>query len=103
MLTITKKSLQLTGYLQFIIKDVLEKKNIPSFINIITPFDAQQQGCQLSLIVKENGKRVFDKLTAAGVIADWREPDVLRMAPVPLYNSFEDVFMFGEELSKAIG
>ena len=100
---LTKKSLQLTGYLWFIIKDVLEKKNIPSFINIITPFDTQQQGCQLSLIVKENGKKVFDKLTASGVIADWREPDVLRMAPVPLYNSFEDVYYFGEELSNAIG
>ncbi len=99
---LTKKSLLLTGYLQFIIKDVLEKKNKPTFINIITPFDTQQQGCQLSLIVKENGKKVFDKLTTAGVIADWREPDVLRMAPVPLYNSFQDVYLFGEELGKAI-
>lgn len=102
MEALTKKSLELTGYLQFIIKDALEKKNIPSFINIITPFDTQQEGCQLSLIIKQNGKKIFDKLTDAGVIADWREPDVFRMAPVPLYNSFEDVFRFGEELIRAI-
>lgn len=99
---LTKKSLMLTGFLQFVIQDILEKKNNQSLIDIITPFDKQQQGCQLSLIIKQNGKKVFDILTESGVIADWREPDVLRIAPVPLYNSFEDVYNFGEELEKAI-
>ncbi len=99
---LTKKSLMLTGFLQFVIQDILEKKNNQSLIDIITPFDKQQQGCQLSLIIKQNGKKVFDLLTQEGVIADWREPDVLRIAPVPLYNSFEDVYNFGEELEKAI-
>ncbi len=99
---LTKKSLMLTGFLQFVIQDILEKKNNQSLIDIITPFDKQQQGCQLSLIIKQKGKKVFDTLTESGVIADWREPDVLRIAPVPLYNSFEDVYRFGEELEKAI-
>ena len=99
---LTKKSLMLTGFLQFVIQDTLEKKNNQSLIDIITPFDKQQQGCQLSLIIKQKGKKVFDILTESGVIADWREPDVLRIAPVPLYNSFEDVYRFGEELEKAI-
>jgi kynureninase len=52
--------------------------------------------------MKKNGKKVFDRITKARVIADWREPDVVRIAPVPLYNSFEDVFRFTEILRKAL-
>jgi kynureninase len=63
---------------------------------IITPEDVAQRGCQLSIVMNENGKKTFDALTQNGVIADWREPDVIRVAPVPLYNTFEDVYRFAE-------
>lgn len=98
---LTRKSLQLTSYLFFIINDILKQKGDQSLISIITPYETQRQGCQLSLIVK-NGKKIFDYLTTEGVIADWREPDVIRIAPAPLYNSFEDVYRFGEILKNAI-
>lgn len=92
------KSELLTAYLEFIIHDI----NQQSTIKIITPSQSEFRGCQLSLVLAENGKAVFDQLTKQGVIADWREPDVIRIAPVPLYNSFRDVFRFGEILGKEI-
>ena len=58
--------------------------------------------CQLSLLVRENGRAIFDALTKRGVVIDWREPNVIRMAPVPLYNSFEDVFRCGEVLNETL-
>ncbi|RYZ15619.1 MAG: kynureninase, partial [Sphingobacteriales bacterium] len=64
----------------------------------ITPSEPERRGAQLSLLFKSNGRPVFDALTKAGVIADWREPNVIRIAPVPLYNSFEDAYMFYEVL-----
>ena len=60
-------------------------------INIITPDD---RGCQISISVKNGNKDLFNKITERGVIADWREPDVIRVAPVPLYNSYLDVYKF---------
>jgi kynureninase len=63
---------------------------------IITPVDPNERGCQLSLLFKSKGKEVFEKLQKNGVIADWREPNVIRIAPVPMYNSFEDVYTFYE-------
>lgn len=63
-------------------------------IQMITPSDPTERGCQLSLLVKENGRALFDHLSAQGVIADWREPDVIRIAPVPLYNTHEDIERF---------
>lgn len=109
MTQLTAKSYTLTSYLLHVVKDVLLKAGKEDLILVITPFEEQQQGCQLSLQFKENGKAIFDSLTAAGVIADWREPDqpgrgsgVIRVAPVPMYNSFEDVYRFGQLLAKAI-
>ncbi|MCX6186033.1 MAG: hypothetical protein NTU43_03420, partial [Bacteroidetes bacterium] len=67
-----------------------------SKFKIITPSDAKDRGCQLSIIVSENGKKLFDYLYENNVWPDWREPDVIRMSPVPMYNSFEDVFRIGE-------
>lgn len=106
---LTAKSLKLTSYLLYIIRDVLKKYQQEDLIKVITPFDEQKKGCQLSLQFKVNGKSIFDELSEAGVISDWREPDqegrdsgVIRVAPVPLYNSFEDVFMFGVILGAAI-
>ena len=67
-----------------------------------TPSDPEQRGCQLSIFAHGMGKGLFDKLTAQGISLDWREPNVIRMAPVPMYNSFEDVFRFGEALNASL-
>jgi kynureninase len=103
------KSLEMTSYLLFVIRDVLKQRGQEDLILILTPFEEQQHGCQLSLQMKTNGRAIFDQLTKEGVIADWREPDqegrgsgVIRVAPVPLYNSFGDVFQFGEILARSI-
>jgi len=88
------KSEKLTAYLEFILQD------FKAYLNVITPSDPAQRGCQLSIIVKENGKALFDYLCSQNIIPDWREPDVIRMSPVPLYNSFEDIFLIGQALKK---
>ena len=92
-----KKSLQLTGYLEFLINQMGDSE-----INIITPQNPEERGCQLSIQVRNADKKLFDKITKLGVIADWREPDVVRVAPIPLYNSFEDVFKFVKILKQAL-
>ncbi|MFM9840473.1 MAG: kynureninase [Cyclobacteriaceae bacterium] len=94
-----KKSLLLTDYLEFLLREIEGKENK---FTVITPNDSAQRGCQLSILMKEKGKQTFNKLTKAGVIADWREPDVIRVAPVPLYNSFEGVFLLCETFKKSI-
>ena len=66
----------------------------------LTSHDENKRGCQLSIIVKENGKQLFDFLESENIMPDWREPDVIRMSPVPIYNSFEDVFLIGQALNK---
>ncbi len=73
-----------------------------SHIRIITPEVAEARGCQLSLLVPKIGKQVFERISQAGIIGDWREPDVIRLSPVPLYNTFEDVFRCGEILAESI-
>ncbi|MGI8892990.1 MAG: kynureninase, partial [Bacteroidia bacterium] len=99
MKSIGDKRDKLTSYLQFIIEELNVKHD--AGIKIITPLNNEERGCQLSLIVKQ-GKELFNKISAKGIVADWREPDVIRMAPVPLYNSFEDLFLFGEILRNVI-
>jgi kynureninase len=88
-----EKSVALTGYMEWLLKQIT---HLP-FI-IITPADPAQRGSQLSLLFANRGKEVFEKLTEAGVIADWREPNVIRIAPVPLYNTYEDAYRFYEVL-----
>jgi kynureninase len=99
------KSEQLTGYLEFLLNDSFSLDEI----SILTPKDKVQRGAQLSISLLGKGKEVFDKLVFKGVIADWREPNlsnkqagVIRVAPVPLYNRYEDVFTFVGILKKAI-
>lgn len=104
------KSELLTAYLEYIIEETnhyLKEKNSKVYLRIITPKNndekinhlcAINRGAQLSLIAENIGKELFNKLTDRGVIADWREPNVIRLAPVPLYNSFMDIYDFGQIL-----
>lgn len=94
---LTEKSRKLTGYFEFLLKQLGEDA-----IKIITPENPEERGCQLSIQVKNADKSLHNKLTEAGVISDWREPDVIRCAPVPLYNSYQDVFNMVERLKKII-
>lgn len=96
------KSKKLTGYLEFIIREINKahaSSGKPEPVSIITPSDPGQRGCQLSLVMRNNGRAIFEALTNHGIIVDWREPNVIRAAPVPLYNSFTDVYLFGKILS----
>ncbi|MBX2888812.1 MAG: kynureninase [Ferruginibacter sp.] len=98
---LVSKSRELTGYLFFVLNEVNASFSQP-VLEIITPQKQNEYGCQVSIMMKQNGKLVFDTLQKEGVIADWREPDVIRVAPVPLYNTFEDVFHFAEIIKRAI-
>ena len=88
-----KKSKKLTGYLEFLINELKDQR-----IKIITPKNPDERGCQLSIQVKNSDRSLHDKLTKSGVICDWREPDVIRVAPVPLYNSYQDVYQMVDKL-----
>ena len=89
-----EKSKKLTSYLVYLLENIESDR-----ISIITP---QERGCQISIRVKNGNKELFDKLTDNGVIADWREPDVIRIAPVPLYNSYSDVYSFYKILEEIL-
>lgn len=86
-----EKSRALTGYLEERLREIPR-----DHFEILTPEDPEQRGCQLSLKLSKGDKSVFDRLLANDIFADWREPGVIRVAPVPLYNSFEDVDRFCE-------
>lgn len=92
-----EKSIKLTNYLEFLIKEKLNDK-----IEIITPGNSIDRGCQLSLRCKTPKGNIVDSLQREAVIADWREPDIIRVAPVPLYNKFEDCYEFVNRLSLLI-
>ena len=100
MPALRKKSLLLTDYLIELLSAQLGDK-----IRIITPKNAAERGCQLSLMVNDtgiNGKAMFNALEAKGVTTDWREPNVIRVAPVPLYNSFQDIYHFVSILKECL-
>jgi kynureninase len=90
------KSIQLTGFLEYLLA------GLAPAVRILTPREPTERGCQLSLRIA-GGQRIFKHLSRAGVVCDWREPDTLRVAPVPLYNRFEDVWRFREYLLQALG
>jgi kynureninase len=94
MAALVQKSRLLTGYLEFVIGELNKKHG--NCLQIITP--REHRGCQLSIIAHGYGKPLLDSMMAKGILPDWREPNVIRCAPVPLYNSFEDVYRFGEIL-----
>ncbi|HUQ96742.1 MAG TPA: kynureninase [Chitinophagaceae bacterium] len=98
---IFEKSDRLSGFLFFVLGEVLKKFKHPAFL-ILTPTDSKSRGSQVSLLFQQNGKAVFETLTANHIFADWREPDVIRIAPVPLYNTYFEVWHFGAVLEKAL-
>jgi len=93
-----EKRKQLTAFLHFILDDINKTETEP-VIRVITPESENERGCQVSMLMLKKGKEIFRELGANGIIADWREPNVIRVAPVPLYNTFEDVWKFGNVVS----
>jgi kynureninase len=91
------KSISLTGYLEFLLDQNASKK-----FSIITLHEAARRGAQLSIRIPQNGRALCGQLAKEGIIGDWREPDTFRVAPVPLYNSYRDVFRFVERFTSAI-
>ncbi|UYZ58526.1 kynureninase [Hymenobacter latericus] len=97
MPALRRKSEQLTAYLEF----VLREAGLPAHeLEIITPANPAERGCQLSVLVHREGRALFDYLAAQGIVGDWREPNVIRLAPVPLYNSFEEVWRIGQAFAQ---
>ena len=95
------KSIKLTGYLQFLLEQAPDKGQSGSDrYSVITPRQAESRGCQLSILVREHPKELFNKLEAAGVKCDFREPNVIRAAPTPLYNTFHEVWRFSRILTE---
>ena len=101
MPALREKSMKLTGYLEYTI-DVLAKEFPDAAISVITPRDPEQRGCQVSMNIAGRERKLFDDMIAAGIIADFREPCIIRAAPVPLYNSFEDVYNFGKVMRELL-
>lgn len=99
MSKLRKKSIQLTGYLSYLLREVDPGQQ---YFTIITPQQPSSRGCQLSILMKKNGRKIFNALEKRGIHTDWREPDVIRVAPVPLYNSYQDVFRFAVELKTLV-
>lgn len=99
MKNVFAKGKTLSNYLLFVIEEI-NKRSSEKTIEVITPAAENEKGCQVSMLMLKNGKEIFNELKKQGVIADWREPNVIRVAPVPLYNSFEDIYGFGEIISK---
>lgn len=98
--SLIEKRDRITAYLEFILQEI--DKEVDSTFEIITPADPSERGCQLSVLLHGEGRSLFDYLMENGVITDWREPNVIRLAPVPLYCSFEDMYDFGQILKAGI-
>ncbi len=97
---IFSKAQKLNDYLWYVLEDI--QQAFPGTISIITPKNKLEHGCQISMLMLKDGKKIFDTLKQKGVIADWREPNVIRIAPVGLYNSFEDIFRFGDIIKEVL-
>ena len=95
-----KKRNQITAYLEFVLHEI--DKEVDSTFEIITPSNQDERACQLSVFLHGEGKSLFDYLMKNGVITDWREPNVIRLAPVPFYTSYTDMYNFGQILKAGI-
>jgi kynureninase len=91
----------MNSYLWFIL-DQVNNNSHTEIIQLITPRKEAERGCQVSMLIKENGRNLYDGLMQQGIMVDWREPDVIRLAPVPLYNTFEELWRFGFVLENMI-
>jgi kynureninase len=98
---IVKKAQLLNSYLWYMLQQMLSKKT-KKHIEFITPWQPEQRGCQLSMLMLHNGKAVYKGLMDAGIMVDWREPDVIRLAPVSLYNTFEEIWVFTHTLDRLL-
>lgn len=95
---IVTKSKSLSDYLFFVLHEI----NSENKFKILTPTNSDERGCQVSISVNENAKAIFDELIKNGIFADWREPNVIRVAAIPLYNTFEDIYFFGTILQQLL-
>jgi kynureninase len=100
MEALIQKRNQITSYLEFVLRQIDQEVN--GNFEIITPSNPSERGCQLSVFLHGEGRSLFDYLMKNGVIIDWREPNVIRLAPVPLYTSYEDIYRFGQILKTGI-
>jgi len=101
MHNLVKKGRSLSGYLLYIL-DEINLNASEKIIDVITPRSENERGCQVSMLMQRDGRKIFDALLKEGVISDWREPNVIRIAPVPLYNRFEEIYRFGEIIQSVI-
>ena len=92
---------KLSAYLLFILDDINASAS-KKIIEVITPRNENEHGCQVSLLTLQKGREIFESLKNNGVIIDWREPNVIRLAPAPLYNTFEEIYQFGEIIKRII-
>ena len=97
---IIEKRILITNYLEFVLQQI--NYEVGGNFEIITPANHGERGCQLSVFFHGEGRSLFEYLMANGVVTDWREPNVIRFAPVPLYTSFTDMFNFGQILKTGI-
>lgn len=97
MENLRRKSEEITGFLEIVLQRINHKTGTP-MIQLMTPADPTQRGAQLSLLIENEGKKVFDALIAKGIIGDWREPNCIRLTPIPLYNTFEEIWKVGKVL-----
>jgi kynureninase len=91
---------QITSYLEFILQEI--SREVSGAFEVITPSNPKERASQLSVFMHGEGRRLFEYLMQNGVITDWREPNVIRLAPVPLYTSYEDMYQFGQILKAGI-
>lgn len=99
MKKLRQKSELLTGYLEFLIRQISGESGV---LEIITPESPKERGCQLSLLIHKGGKAVFDEIYQNGIVGDWRNPNVIRIAPTPLYNNFHDIYQFARILEQSL-
>lgn len=88
-------------YLWFLLEEV-NAASSKKIIEFITPLSEEERGCQVSMLMLEKGKEIYDELMQQGIMVDWREPNVIRLAPVPLYNTYEEVWQFAQALRKLV-
>ena len=100
MTALIAKRNTITAYLEFVLQEI--DREVKGNFEIITPSNPKERACQLSVFLHGEGRSLFDYLMKNGVIIDWREPNVIRLAPVPLYTSFEDIYRFGQILKSGI-